>query len=310
MKKQRHQILVGLFVLIGLIIIASAIYYVGQRQVLFGDKVKVTAVFENVAGLQPGNNVRYSGIKIGTVESIEIESDSTVIVELTIENSASRFIKKDATATIESVGLMGNKVVSIKPGSDNSQSISSGDQLLSKDPMALKDVMKSIQQTSNSAAALAKNLNDITIQIKNAKGTLGKLVADTTMARKVEKAIVSLSKTSKNASEITQEIKRGEGLMNEMVYNEKWTRDVKSTLDSVESAGSRLNKTSKQLYAFSKRLNEGDGTINKLVNDSSMAKELEQLIKNIERGTKDMDEAVETVNKSWLLNLFSNNKKD
>ena len=115
-KNSANKIKLGIFVSLGLVVLILAIYYIGEKQLLFQSTFRLTGVFTDVGGLQAGNNVRLSGISIGTVESISLISDTTVRVEIVIDESSRKFIKKDAIATIGSEGLIGNKVLVINPG--------------------------------------------------------------------------------------------------------------------------------------------------------------------------------------------------
>ena len=74
----------GMFVTIGLIVFAVAIYFVGKQKSLFGSTFQLTAHFKTAGGLKEGNNVRFSGINIGSVNTITL-TDTMVIVELTIK---------------------------------------------------------------------------------------------------------------------------------------------------------------------------------------------------------------------------------
>jgi phospholipid/cholesterol/gamma-HCH transport system substrate-binding protein len=115
-KNSTNKIKLGIFVTLGLAVLILAIYFIGEKQLLFKNTFRLTGVFRNVAGLQAGNNVRLSGINIGTVENISLVSDTTVRVDIVIDESSRKFIKKDAIATIGSEGLIGNKVLVINPG--------------------------------------------------------------------------------------------------------------------------------------------------------------------------------------------------
>lgn len=115
-KNSSNKIKLGIFVSFGLVALIIAVYFIGEKQLLFKNTFHLTGVFEDVGGLQAGNNVRLSGINIGTVESISLVSDTTVRVEIVIDESSRKFIKKDAVATIGSEGLIGNKVLVINPG--------------------------------------------------------------------------------------------------------------------------------------------------------------------------------------------------
>src|SRR4051812_28244697 len=112
-KETGYRIRLGIFVSIGVALLIVTIYVIGKKQNLFGTTFKVSGIFHNVSGLQVGSNVRFSGISIGTVENIEIITDSTVRVDMILEEKTRKFIKKDAKASIGSEGLMGNKIVNI-----------------------------------------------------------------------------------------------------------------------------------------------------------------------------------------------------
>src|SRR5690554_1169462 len=74
MRTQTTQkIRVGIFVVVGTIILVLALYFIGSRQHIFSRNIALYAVFDNVSGLQIGNNVRYSGINLGTVTKIEMK---------------------------------------------------------------------------------------------------------------------------------------------------------------------------------------------------------------------------------------------
>src|SRR5690242_14400411 len=99
MKKETgNRIRLGVFVTAGIVLLFIAIYYIGQRQRLFANTFSIRGIFEDVNGLQPGNNVRFAGINVGTVESIEIISDTSVIVTMIIDKPTKKFIKTDSKA--------------------------------------------------------------------------------------------------------------------------------------------------------------------------------------------------------------------
>ena len=86
-KTTSQKIRLGLFVIIGLLLFILAIYFIGDKQKMFGKTNHLEAVFNNVNGLQLGNNVRYSGINVGTVRAIEMINDSTIKVDMLIDKT-------------------------------------------------------------------------------------------------------------------------------------------------------------------------------------------------------------------------------
>src|SRR6185369_12860165 len=108
----------GLFVIAGLLFLIFSLYMIGRNRTLFGSSFTISANFRNVNGLMLGNNVRFSGIDVGTVQKIEIVSDTLVKVTMIIDEGVRKFVKKNAVASVGTDGLMGNKVINInsQPG--------------------------------------------------------------------------------------------------------------------------------------------------------------------------------------------------
>src|SRR5689334_16743437 len=101
MKNEKSKkIRLGLFVTIGLALFITGVYFIDQRQKLFSNTFHVRGIFKDINGLQTRNNVRFSGINVGIVEAIHQITDSTVEVDMQIEEHTRKFIKKNATATI------------------------------------------------------------------------------------------------------------------------------------------------------------------------------------------------------------------
>ena len=92
-KIAKNNIRLGIFVTIGMLLLITAIYFIGNRQHLFSRTIRISGLFKDISGLQIGNNVRFSGINIGTIEDIVIVSDSMVRVDMILEQITQKFIK-------------------------------------------------------------------------------------------------------------------------------------------------------------------------------------------------------------------------
>ena len=153
------KIKLGIFIFLGIIVFIVAIYFIGEGQQLFRSTFSLTGVFKDVAGLQAGNNVRLSGVNIGTVKNINIVSDSSVKVEILIEESTRKFIKKDAVAIIGSEGLMGNKVLIINPGTGGKMEIEDNDVIQTIQPISMDDIVNSLNTTIENTSNITKYLS-------------------------------------------------------------------------------------------------------------------------------------------------------
>src|ERR1039457_3677637 len=105
-KEIIRNIRLGVFVVAGVLMLIVALYFIGNNKNIFGKSFKLYVVFPNVRGLQPGNNVRYDGINVGTVAKIEIVNDTCIKVEMNIETDLKKVIRKNSIATIGTDGLM------------------------------------------------------------------------------------------------------------------------------------------------------------------------------------------------------------
>ena len=84
-KKVSHKVRLGIFISLGILIFILAIYFIGEKQQLFRSTFRLSGVFKDVAGLQVGNNVRLSGINVGTIDNISIISDTSVRVIILVD---------------------------------------------------------------------------------------------------------------------------------------------------------------------------------------------------------------------------------
>ncbi len=188
-KTDAQKIRLGLFVIIGSLFFLATIYFVGNKQNMFGNTSNLKAVFVNVNGLQVGNNVRYAGIDIGTVKSIEMINDTTINVTMSIEDKILTHIKKDAIATIGSDGLVGNMIVNIIPGNGNAISVVAGDVLQSSSRVSTDEMLKTLDITNKNAALLTADLLKITNEINQGKGTIGVLLKDSLMSKDLKETM-------------------------------------------------------------------------------------------------------------------------
>ncbi|MFL5752018.1 MAG: MlaD family protein [Bacteroidia bacterium] len=196
-NKGKHTIVLGAFVIIAVGLLMAGIYFIGQKQRLFSSVFRIHGIFQNVSGLQVGNNVRFSGITVGTVESIEIVADTAIRVDMIIEDETKKFIKRDAMAVIGSDGLMGNKVINITPGANSQQQIADNDRINTGKPPDIDEIWVQLKKTSDNAATITSDLAAIIGNIRSGKGTVGKLFMDTTLATNIDQTLVTVKKGAK-----------------------------------------------------------------------------------------------------------------
>ena len=220
-KQTSRTIRLGIFVTAGIVLFITAIYFIGKAKNLFGSNVHLSCVFYDVSGLQSGNNVRFSGINIGTVEDIEIISDTSARVDLIINKEVLSHIKKDSRAVIGSEGLMGNKTVNILPGTPNSAPMEPNGVLATNINFDVDGVMKHLEKTTKNASLITTDLADILHNIRSGKGTFGKLIQDSSVAE-------DFATSMRNLKNVTNGLTQTIGNLNE------GTSGIKSTMSEIQ----------------------------------------------------------------------------
>src|SRR5436190_10098382 len=125
----KRAVVVGIFIFLGLAILVAGVLTLGGQKNTFQKKLTVKAVFDDVGGLQTGNNVWFSGVKIGTVKKMTVRGTSQVEVLMNIDQKDQQYIRKDAKAKISSEGFIGNKLVISYGGTMGVQQIEEDDVL-------------------------------------------------------------------------------------------------------------------------------------------------------------------------------------
>ncbi|SHM01882.1 MlaD family protein [Flavobacterium chilense] len=200
-KQSGYTWKLGMFVTIGLLLFIMAIYFIGKQKNLFGSTFNITSQFKTVSGLEVGNNVRFSGINIGTVEEIRLINDSSVVVSMVIKDEVRKFIKTDARASIGSDGLMGDKVLTISPGVKSTKEIENNGKIASIDGIEMNDIMKSVKKSVDNVSVISDELAIFSHSMNNGNGALARLVRDDKMANSVSNTLSNLESGTKGFSD-------------------------------------------------------------------------------------------------------------
>ncbi len=229
----------GMFVLIGLFVFTITIYLVGKQKNLFGSTFKLKATFKTVSGLQAGNNVRFSGINIGTVKDIELVTDSSVIVVLVIKKNVQQFIKTDASASIGSDGLMGDKVLTISPGNGITTTVKNNDMIASKSPIEMADVMSSLKTSVDNAGVITAQLAQFSYKVNNGNGALNKLISDEGFSNSLKTTMTNLQTSTNEFAQFTTNLNDGKlavKLDSTMSNLQAGTKGLSDNMDAVKNS--------------------------------------------------------------------------
>jgi phospholipid/cholesterol/gamma-HCH transport system substrate-binding protein len=238
---QKFKVRLGLFVMGGFLIFVFAIFIIGKQKNLFNPVFKLTSNFYNISGLQVGNNIRFCGINVGTVDNISIINDSTVKVDMLVRKNVKQFIKSDCIVAIGSEGLIGDKVLVITQGSSDAPVVRDGQKIGSKEPVETDAIMASLKVTTDNVAIVSDQLVEIIIKINSGQGTLGRLIQDSTIAENINQTIVNLKNSSKGLDENMNAAK--ENFLLKGYYNRKAKAAEKEINDAKEIKAEDQNAT-------------------------------------------------------------------
>jgi phospholipid/cholesterol/gamma-HCH transport system substrate-binding protein len=305
-KTTSQKIQLGLFVIIGLILFILSIYFIGDKQKMFGKTNHLIAVFNNVNGLQLGNNVRYSGINVGTVRNIEMINDTVIKVDMIIDESIFLHIKKNAVATISSDGLVGNMIINIIPRDSNASSVEPGDAIQSLNRVRTDDILNTLNVTNKNAALLTSDLLEITKKIKQGKGTFGLLLNDTIMSDDLKQTLNNLkittqgtSKTVDNLNLIINSLNKKEnviGVLNDSAVANK----MKDIIVNLHNTSIGIDKVVSNLNETILNAKDGKGAINYLSNNPNLVKKIDTTITNINEASKLLNQDLEALKHNFL----------
>ncbi len=306
-KTAKEKLELGVFVIIGLLIFIGAIYFIGQRQNIFAKTFSISTNFNNVNGLVNGNNVRYSGINVGTVKSINMINDSTINVVMVIEEKMINHIKKDAIATIGTDGLVGNMIVNIIPGDGINRPISSGDVIKSYTKIGTSDMLNTLSVTNENAALLTAKLLKIADAMADSKGAFGMLINDTIVSNNLKETVKQLritsieaSKSMKELNSIISSINFNESIAGTLLNDSLQSLKMKNIITNLEDSSTEIKDVITNMNATITNVKEGEGAINYLSNDAEFVKSLQETIKSINEGTDKFNENMEALKHNFL----------
>ncbi|OEY73897.1 MlaD family protein [Salegentibacter salarius] len=309
MKSNSGQNLkLGLLIVAGLIIFTLGVFFIGNKQNLFGDSIMLSSVFKNVNGLQLGNNVRYSGVNVGTVKDIKFLNDTAICVDMLIDRESGKLIKHSSLATINSDGLVGSMVLNILPNSEvSSRPIKEGDTLESLSQVATADMLNTLNQTNENAALLTADLLKITNSINAGEGVLGDLLKNETLAKNIQESAANLNETTNSAR---AGINKLNGILNAVDYENSVAglllsdstaqKSFSNIIEDLKTTSSQIKDISADFGEFSNSLNSEKGALNYVVKDTTFVNHLDESMQNIEEATFRFNQNMEALKHNIL----------
>ncbi|MEK7257622.1 MAG: MlaD family protein [Bacteroidota bacterium] len=325
-KEIRNTIRLGVFVVAGIGMFTTAFYLIGNEKNLFGSRFRISTLVNNASGLQVGNNVRYAGIVVGSVEDIHIINDSTLQIDMVLEGKVRQFIKKDAVASVGMDGLVGNVIVNISPGSGNMPPVEDHEIIAAATRLDANVMMEKLGLTNDNVALLSQQLLAVSQKLNEGEGTIPRLIRDSLMAVDFAYSIHNLRVASENIMRLTaqmqqqiDQISKGGGTLGYLLHDQTLPHQLEnmtSRLDSLyvgktEPIIENLRKSTEDIAAASaelklmlEALENGDGLANTILRDTAAAQDLKAILVNINAGTAGFTENMEALKHNFLFRRY------
>ncbi len=310
-KRIINNVKLGLFVLAGLLFLVLLLYMIGKNRNLFGDTYILKARFENIQGLVAGNNVRFAGIQAGTVKKIAILNDTVIEVSMIIDTKMQTIIRKNAVASINTDGLVGNRVVNIVPARSSGMLAEEGDILVSRKAVATDDILQTISKTNNDVAIIAADLKTAVQRINNSSA-LWALLNDKSIPENLKTSLTNIRLATGKAGnmankldDIIADVKKGKGSLGAILTDTSIAKNLNEAILKIRSVGeeadSLANEINSLVSGIRRGVNSGSGPVNALLYDSMMVKKLNISLDNIQKGTDGFNQNMEALKHNFLL---------
>ncbi len=319
-SSNKRAVTVGIFVFLGLIFLIAGVLLIGDLHETFKKKMQVISQFDDVNGLQSGNSIWFSGVKIGTVSSIRLYGESQVVVGLKIDIKAQQYIRKDALVKISTDGLIGNKILVIYGGTPQYAQVEEGDTLAVEKTFSTEDMINTLQKNNENILeittdfkSVSKNFKTISQKLTTSEGSIGKLLNDDVLYNNINTAATSMKNASAKAQELTGSLARfSEGLNKEGNLAHDLVNDT-VVFNSIKNSVLQLQEIADTASVFIENLKKAGSnprtSVGVLLHDEKAGDHLKATIKNLESGSKKLDEDLEALQHNFLLRKFFKKKE-
>jgi phospholipid/cholesterol/gamma-HCH transport system substrate-binding protein len=275
------ELKIGLLTIAAVVIGAVLIFTLTGEKGFSWQRYTLKTRFPNVAGLAKGSPVRVAGVEVGTVTDIQF-ADAQVDVTFQLKETVRSRVTDESVASLGSVSLLGESAVDITPAGGTSVPdygyVKSG---RSKG---------SVADVSEQATTAIENITLLLQDIRDGKGTVGKLMTDAQLYE-------DLRQFTTSANAITDALNKGRGTIGKLLTDPAAANALQASLKNLETLTGRLNAgegslgrllndaafadsltaTTSNMRTLTDRLNKGDGTAGKLLNDTALYNRLNEV---------------------------------
>ncbi|MCC6347126.1 MAG: MCE family protein [Nitrospirales bacterium] len=309
-KKQLlwSKLKVGVVITIAVLLLLLTVFFAGGIESFFSPKVKVYAEIKDVRGLRKGSPVWISGIEVGVVSDLSLHPEYGTLVTMSIDRNALRYIRKDTSAGVMTMGLLGDKYIELSNGSLKSEPLKPGALLKGRAQMEIKDIVDASAGSLEKVTLFVDQVGRLLDKIDKGEGVVAKLLNDPSV-------YVSLKESADTLSALLKNVKGSQGTLKMLMEDPSLYHKMLAATSSVEEFSAKLNagngtlrmladdpslyenlsRASQQLSSVMSELESGKGTVGALLKDKELADELREAIGGLQETVGELKELTRDV---------------
>lgn len=167
MARSQEEIKVGAVMVAAAIVFLTALVFVGGVNLFRKKKVTYTAYFKFAGGVEAGNFVRFGGLKVGTVQSTDIDPEDSTRIRVRLQLVAGTPIRANSKARISTLGFLGENYIEVSPGTRDAALLAPGKEIPTVEIVQLADVFNNVNNVTVNANKLVNDLDDKFLVLAN-----------------------------------------------------------------------------------------------------------------------------------------------
>jgi phospholipid/cholesterol/gamma-HCH transport system substrate-binding protein len=308
-NRKIDNVKVGVFVLFGLLMLIFGLYKVSKTS-FFTKNFSLKAHFRNVSGLLVGNNIRYVGVQVGTIKSINLLNDSLIEVNMMINEKMRCFIHKKDLVSIGTDGLVGNKLLNISAGNDRINLVETDDILFTKEALNTDEMMLTLNKTNMNVALISEELKN-TVQRLNNSTALWRILNEETIPNNMIESMENIKKATLRADLMVAElqsvitnVKKGKGSLGAILTDTAIAINLNQAVDKIKKVGDNAAILTNELNVITQTVKSdlltSKGAYNAFLKDTLLTLKLNNTMNNVELGTASFTENMEALKHNFL----------
>jgi len=289
-----EQVRVGLLILVALTVLSSAVFLIGNTGNVFGSRYRLVMLVRSAAGIVPGAAVQLAGQTVGQVDEIRLippeqrpTGGEAVAIWLAVDEEIRDQVRADSRAQVRTQGLLGDKLIDIVPGTAEARVLQEGDTIAAASSVDYDALIAEGAGAVGELLEVTRNLSELTGDLLEGRGTLGRLVTDEALYDRVtglagrldtvlavvaapdapllralddDSLYVALRSAAIGLERVVSSVARGEGSLGRLVTSDSLYGDLRSSVSRMDSLLAGLE--------------EGEGSAGRLFTDDRLYEEL------------------------------------